>query len=336
MSQTGSYYDGFITDDRGIRNYIAYNKFKNELGTKLFIDANNTLSASIEHRSITLNQDPVEDQRNELYLNSTLKTQIKNIFNLSATGFLGLLDASANLGLKGRISFNHDKWGNVFGDLGIYQRRPYLLEESLYINQLPVYQLDFKNVNQNVVGVGFFNPNWNMEAGLKWRLLNNTIYYDQQKLPVQIDNAVSIRQLYLNKDFRFGKFRLRNRIAFQNFDESSLAIPSIIVQSGFSYHDRIFRNLLLFQTGVDFRITDGYNGVNYFPVSGQFHLDDSSEIESYPGLDFFLTIQLRSLKAFFKMDNINGYFTERHYFNVINYPQFETYFRFGFSFQLYN
>jgi hypothetical protein len=331
-----AYYGEFMTDDRGIRTFVEHQKLINELGFSYNINPENRIFGSVEHRLVTLNQEPITDNRNEVYINGKIESKLFKRFGFKGTGYLGILDASANFNLQGKASLDLKKFGTFGGAIRIHQRRPDLIEESLFVNQIPVWQEDFKNINTNLVEVSYTNPNWNLEAALRWWIVDNYIYYGNDFKPVQLSNSLSIQQFYAKGSYQIWHLALGASIGLQNTDVDEIALPSFIFEGSAALTGRIFKKKLRYQLGVDLRFTNEYNGVGYYPLSGQFHLNDSKLISAYPAMDAFIAIQINSLKVYFKSENISSNWSNDYYDQIIGYPQFEAYFRFGFGFQLYN
>ena len=90
------------------------------------------------------------------------------------------------------------------------------------------------------------------------------------------------------------------------------------------------------RTGVDLRVTDTYDGVSYFPLTGQFH-QSNLRIEQYPAMDVFFDMQVKqAFRAFFKLENFSAWFIDDVYAHAAYYPQFNTYFRFGLWMKLFD
>ena len=83
-------------------------------------------------------------------------------------------------------------------------------------------------------------------------------------------------------------------------------------------------------------MSSGYRGISYFPLTGQFYLNDTRSIDAYPAIDYFISFQVKTFRAFIQMENIGSYFLDDIYLQVVDYPQFERYLRFGLSFVFYD
>ena len=116
-----------------------------------------------------------------------------------------------------------------------------------------------------------------------------------------------------------------------------MGLPTWIGEIQAYYTDYWFKDNLQVRTGIDLRITNAYDGVSYFPVTGQFHLNDAFQIDQYPAIDLFFDFQVRkSFRAFFKIENASAWFVNDVYANIAGYPQFDSYFRFGLWMRLFN
>jgi hypothetical protein len=167
------------------------------------------------------------------------------------------------------------------------------------------------------------------------QVIGNHIYYDIDRLPVQLSEAQDVWQVIASKEISLGKIGLQATAAFQEAPDV-LGLPTWIGEAQFYYTDVWFKGNMEVRTGVDLRVTDAYDGVGYFPATGQFHLE-GQQIDQYPALDVFFDFQVRkSFRAFFKMENVTAFWNEDVYAHVVYYPQFRTYFRFGLWMRLFN
>ena len=166
--------------------------------------------------------------------------------------------------------------------------------------------------------------------------MSNHVYYDKDRMPVQVAAAQDIWQILVTKEFTVGKIGLHATAILQESPEI-LALPSWIGEAQLYYTDHWFKNNMQVRTGVDLRITQAYDGVSYFPLTGQFHLDNTYKIDQYPALDLFFDMQIRETFRFYiKVENFSAWFIDDVYAHATLYPQFEGYFRFGFWMKLFN
>jgi hypothetical protein len=163
------------------------------------------------------------------------------------------------------------------------------------------------------------------------------IYFDASRMPQQLGQTVEILQMSASKEFRFGPFGVYGHLMLQEYDAAQVALPHLAFNGQLFYAGRWFKKALLVRTGVEVLVTDAYNGVSYFPGTGQFYFDDTFLIPQYPALDIFFSMQVKDIfKAFIKLENATAIVSEDHFVQVYDYPQFETYVRFGLWMKLFD
>ena len=100
-----SYY-AFVTDDRGIRNFISTETLDNSIDFQFryFTKAQgipaHLLRAGLQLRHTTLNQEPEESKVTELFLNARGRLGISQKISLDGSGYFGFLDAAGEYRLE--------------------------------------------------------------------------------------------------------------------------------------------------------------------------------------------------------------------------------------------
>ena len=339
-SSSPVFYEGFNVDDRGVRNFVGINTLENEAWIRWRLLGSSKkptgISAGITHRINRINQEPELYTTNEIFLNGKINIGLKDRVEISGDAYVGVLDALGEYKIEGLAALRAGNLGELeFGILS-YQRKPNLLESRLYVSQQLVWDNDFSNINYSHFYGLLRSKKFGLTARLEWKVVDNFIYYDQQKMAQQINSSVSVRQILIQKDQQLGFAHVSALFALQQTDEDRLALPSWILQGSGYVTANLFKKKLKVRLGADVRITNSYSGVKYFALPGQFHLDNSREIPLYPAIDAYSVFNLGKLQVFLKWENINAWWSDDVFLQVVDYPQFESYFRFGFYVPFFN
>jgi hypothetical protein len=175
------YYDPiFQVDDRGIRQYTFTQKNEESIGISFpWTAARSRMEASIRYSGTKLEQEPVVDHINEFFFDASGEFHWVEPLTLGGLVSVGLGQAEGTFSFKAFGDLQLGVLGHLVGHWYAQSRHPYLVESSLYIDQLPVYDFNFKNPFASEIGVNWKNEKQQFDAWYK---------------------MVGLRQLYL---FRF-------------------------------------------------------------------------------------------------------------------------------------
>lgn len=337
---TAMYYDTFLVDNRGMRYFTDFRSFDNQLDLQFRVQPDSTrpdafLRAGLQHRHTDLTEEPIERQIDEIFLNARGMIRISDQLELESKAYLQLTGQTGDFLLAGSLTYEVGTFGAFRAALDIHNRSPNLLERRLFISKIQVWENDFSDIRHSRIGLEALFTKWRFRAHGEFHLITNDIYYDQDRFPRQLSGTLTVKQLTLSKDLRIWTFGVDASITLQEVP-TPLPYPALILRGQLYYADRWFNDNLQVRAGFDLSMTDAYRGVNYFPVTGRFHLDDSGSIPQYPAVDAFVDLQVENVfSAFFKLENISAWFDETHYVQTLGYPQFESYFRFGLRMTLF-
>lgn len=337
------YYGAFVTDDRGIRNFVSTKTFDTGLDmqfrylpTRIGIPAH-LLRAGVQYRTTELDQEPLQSTVDELFLNVEGRLGISRRIAIDGNGYIGLLDATGEYKLDAYARLQLFKDAQTWGQLLLYQRKPTLLESRLFVDQISVWATDFKKMSLSSLQFHYVHPSIRLRLHGGAHLISNLIFFDAERMPQQLSRTVEVLQVSATKEIQLGPLGILGHLMLQEYDADQIALPHLIVQGQLFYTGRMFKKNLLVRTGFDILMTDSYTGVSYFPVTGQFYYSDTFRIPQYPSLDFFFSMQVLDVfKAFIKMENITSFIAKDHFVQVAEYPQQEKYFRFGLWMKLFD
>ncbi|MEO5907457.1 MAG: putative porin, partial [Saprospiraceae bacterium] len=332
-----NYYGNFLTDDRGIRQFTFLKENDFSAGVSLpWRSARSTIQSSLRYRSINVDQEPDENKITELFWESSGEFQWVEPLKLKGEMSIGLGEADGNFLFRAEGNLNTGLVGKFLGYYSILGRKPYLIEESLFVNQQPVYQTAFKNPVTNEIGLQWEWEKQDLIAGIKWFVFDNLILFDTGSLPRQIGNSLSLRQFHAEKTFDFDWIGVSGKFIWQPDSRRELALPDLIYKTSLYGRFRLFKQKLNVMPGMDVVYHSSFNGVSYFPVNGRFHLTNGPDIKEYFRVDAAIGIRINFLKAFVRIEDLVGLWEDRVLYQADFYPHYPGYIRFGFTAGFFN
>ena len=226
--------------------------------------------------------------------------------------------------------------GHLVGDWSIMTRNPYMVESQLYVNQQLVYQVSLRNPFMNEVGLSWKWEEQKLEAGIKWLVFDNYIYFDTSSFPVQLDGSFSLRRFFISKEFDFRWIGVEGNFFWQPKPPEELAIPAIGYSASLYGRINLFKKKVQLMPGADVLFHNGFAGISYFPVNGSYHLTEGPSIPDYFRVDVALGLQIKFLKIFARMEDFVGLFKDRVLYQADYYPHYHGYFRIGAEASFFN
>ncbi len=337
-SNAAAYYgEVYLNDDRGIRQYTFLQENEWIFGASLpWRKANSELNGSIRYRGINLQQEPNEKKIAELYLEANglfhwIKPLIlKGGFSLGIGQAVGVFSFHAEGDLKiGPL-------GHLIGRWSLASRKPSLMESSLFVNQQAVYANEFKNPLMSDFGITWDLKSQGFEIGARWILYDHYIYFDSISFPQQVNGTFSLRRFSVSKSFDFNSFGFRGKVFWQPDSPKELALPAWWYTASLFGKFRILDRKVTLLPGIDVTYNEGFNGITYFPVNGQYRLTNGPEIPDYFRIDVAMGIQIKFLKIFARIEDLAGLFEKRVLYQAEVYPHYRGYFRIGLEASFFN
>ena len=171
---------------------------------------------------------------------------------------------------------------------------------------------------------------WGLQISASYFLLQNTPYFSAADRPEYDPSLIHVGVAHLSHRLAVKGFHLDNDVFFQYASSSTpIRFPWMVSRHSVYYETRLFKKALWLSTGFDLRYQTSFRANAYFPLTGQFYLQDQRIFSYYPVLDFFLNFKIRTVRIFMKVDNISGLFGPRGYYNASLYPSRNLSFRVG-------
>ena len=349
VAQDSSFYNAYpalLPDVRGTRLYFKHRKLENSFRLATFKlgrsdeemakNQRDLLEVGMVHSLHHIEEASADTTLSNLFLTGKYRFNPSERLRINLYGHFGLWANAGDYRAEGNLFFDFKKVGSLA--LGAINQlySPTLMEHRLYLSEQQIYRNDFNKTLSTTLSGTYTLPAFRLEISGRYHLLNNYIYFDTLGLPQQTGIPISIAQLIIKKDFRVGNFHLDNIIALQQATEDFIRLPSIYSKHSLYYAGKWFK-VLDVRTGVDLRFNNSFYAPYYNPVTGQFQLQDSQEVEYYPAADAFFSMRVTKFRAFIKWENATAaLITNRLFYQTAYYAHPSSVFRLGLKWRFLN
>jgi hypothetical protein len=177
-----------------------------------------------------------------------------------------------------------------------------------------------------------------LEAAARLIQSNAYLYFDGQGMPRQYPASFPVWQISAAHTLQWRHFRLDSRAWLQIFpDEAPLALPRLIVRSKAYLDLALFEAGVPTQIGVELRYHSPFRVPLYFPVLNQFGIQRSYSASSYPVIEPYASMKIKSARIFARISNADQLYPYIDSYEwVKDYPQYPVSFTFGVSWRFFN
>ena len=283
----------------------------------------------------------------------------KNFNSFSIKAFKKLFKYDLSIDLEQKI--NGDQLGNNFIakvkrefsennsfslSVSVKQKHPGLIYENFTSNYENInWTNSLKLVENKSVDLKISNPTLG-DIDFNHSVIDNFFYVsvdsDLQEIMAPIlshyDGKIQYSSLRVKRSFNFGKWTIDNSIMYQSVNQNDdiLNLPQFISRNTLYFKERIFKNTLSIQTGINFKIFSKYYANEYNPLISAFHIQKLKKIGGFPLFDFFFNAKIRQTKIFIIAEHINSSISGNSFYSTPEsiYRDFGV--RFGFKWNLFN
>ncbi len=300
------YYGGFLVDERGLRHYMRHQKIENRFRLlRTGRQQESGLELNLSHVWHRIQQEPRDSSLQEVFVGGRWGISPFPALQVRAEGQLGVLGSAGDYQLKGEATLRMGEWGVLSGGLLSQLYQPTLLQQRLFVTQQLFWENDFRKTLETSVHAQLALPKWRLEIQGAYHLLDQAIYFDTARIARQANALQALGQLTLRKQVRVGKIYLDNQWTFQTVSGEVFRLPEWFGKHSLFFSGKMFK-VLNVRFGADLRYTSAYRSDAYFPLTGQFHLQNEALLEWFPALDAFFNLQVTRFRAFVKVENIGG------------------------------
>ncbi len=150
------------------------------------------------------------------------------------------------------------------------------------------------------------NPRNGWKLGAEYFAVNNFMYFEKFISANQESTLFNVLHLNAEKKFRLSKYwNWYTEIHLQQTTgDPPVNIPLLLTRNRFAFEGNFSTNLFL-STGLEIKYNSAYYANNYSPFLGQYFVQKDNAISNRPEINAFLHWRIKSLKGFFRVENLN-------------------------------
>jgi len=164
----------------------------------------------------------------------------------------------------------------------------------------------FKKENSSHIFASIYQPALKLRLSGDYYLISNYTYFTHFYIPGQYEPLFNFLQVSAQKILKLTRHLNWYLDVYlqQKTGAVPLNVPLIFTRNRLAFEGNFFRNLNI-STGIEVKYHTPYKADNYSPVLGQFFYQDSVTISNLPDISTFIHFQIRSFKAFVRIENLN-------------------------------
>lgn len=343
-----SHYRDFLVDNRGLRFSLGQQTLDNtfSLATtrtgattangRLPADQKDLLEAALQHQAHWLDLEDGDTTLQYLMVKGRLNFSPNPGLDIQTYAHLGLWDQAGDYRVSGQLSLSLGRLGRFSAGAINQLYSPTFVQHRFAVSQRNLWTTDGKRTLHTTLQAGYEHPFTRFSAVATYHLINNYIYFDKEGKPAQLSKPLNVAQLSLSNHVRLGNFHLENAVLLQQFSEAVVPLPELFSKHSLYYAGKWF-GVLDVKTGLDVRLIPGYQAAYFFPLTGQFQLQEGFEAPFYPAVDVFFAMQVNKFRAFAKFEQVAGLLgNDNLYYQTAYYAHPGSAFRFGIKWRFVN
>lgn len=328
LGRDSAFFGVFLVDSRGIRNFIALDRFDNSLTISTFKSKvrgrpSDLLAVGLSHSYFKLRQEPRDSSFSNFFLTGDIAITPSERFALKASGALGIISNFGEYQVSGEILLGLGKAGQLRAGLLSQRRPPGLMQQQLFISKRLLWQNNFEKPVENTLYAAYGLPFIGLELSARTHLVSNYLYHDREGIARQAGASLQVAQFIATENISFGSLRLENTVALQQSSRSDIVrLPRWFSKNSFYFSGKIIKKRLSFNAGADFRINSDFQPDAYQPAIWQFHIQDSVSQKSFAWLDLFVSFKIQSFRGFVRYENfLSIWDKEQVFYQTARHPQ---------------
>jgi hypothetical protein len=185
------------------------------------------------------------------------------------------------------------------------------------------------------------NEKYKIVAKVRYGQITNHLYLDSTAYVNQFRGQINITSAELSKRLKLGPINSVTRFVYQKSTQDSiLNLPEYNLYQSL-YYERLSNfpatgGKMLWQVGIDYRLTSSYMADGYMPTTGLFYRQFNHEQVNYHCFDLFVNIKIKRARFYFKYHYLNSAINKNYYFTGPYYPSPEPLFKFGLAWTFYD
>lgn len=305
-------FPNLLLDLRGLRNQVEHNIIENDFTLSTFrrdrsgdnaTVQKDVVEAGITHLYHRIRQDG-DSTVNNVLAHAKLGFRPSDRLNLLVSGQLNLIGQTGDYRIEGEGTLDLGKGGQLELKALNQLYAPDLIQQVYRINGETLWNNRFAKTLEARIEGAYTLPVVKIRAGLAYSLLTNYVYFNQDGVPTQSSGVNNLLQLTAERDFRFGKWSLTNRLLLQEADQEVFRLPRLYGEHSFYFSGKWFK-VLNVNLGVDVRYASGFQPYYYNPVVQQFQLQDEQATGFKVQVDPFFSMRVTRFRFFVKYIQAN-------------------------------
>ncbi len=321
----------------------SYSNFHNEISLK-WENEKNKDSSSTTYRKFPFRIYASHDLHRFTYHSSSIINEMKLGMELySLKHFSIYLKAEAGTVTNGDFEYHlnsyislYTKTHSAFYLMIQSNRTPATWMMNHYYSNHFFWNNTFTPSTESFAQFAFSNFKHHANAGIKYVINKNPIYYSVTAEPAQYNGSLNGWCIYASKNFKFGKFHLDNEIGINLLDEKIFRFPTYVGKHSLYFQKNLFKNALGLCTGIQVNYVSDYYAPAFNPAMLTYYQQNNELMKYYPVADLFINLKVKSARIFLRLENIDQHLFSPGYFTAPTYPAADRGLKFGVSWMFWN
>lgn len=323
-----------------IGNAIQLDYYARKLTSDTSYDEKNFIaSAEAGFDYYLLNQNLLKSNASNLYVGGNFRSNAASgskIFYKAAVKYFLYGWNQNDLIADALAGFDFGKVGMLSGNF-TYQLKeaPYIFEK--YQSHPANWNYQLPKTKMFAAGGKYQNAKYGITVDFNYYLVDHLPVYPGQASPYITAGLENIFVSHAANRNGFYGLHLDNDVWFTYAPNAGVAkgtFPMLVTKHSIYYERRVFKKMLWFSVGFDLRYNFRNNTPYYDPLLAAFYPTYTTS-KTYPVLDFFLNLKVKTVRVFLKVDNISSYFGPKGYYSLYQYPAADLSFRVGVTWRFF-
>ncbi len=328
-------YPQFVTDDRGLRHIIQFNRFKNKFDFETSMRDNIVLLSGLSQNYFSSEDEVIDFSVNEISVYGDLRIRLREQFQLQSKLELGLVSNNGNLAFESIAQIQLPAENKIEGGFNFSRYASSYVHRNLNITQTQVWETEFAKQIESEFWASLFLGKLNTKITVSQMLLDNIIYLTDDQTYFQNPDILSFSKLLIENKFKLKNIHLDNTFLLQSFSDNIFNFPNYWSRHILYVNTPLFGEVVDANIGVEARLSPSRNLRFYHPILGDVY-SINEKTDFYPELSLFSVFDVSDFRVFVRAENVFHAISSDLQYHFQSYPQNELKIRFGFRWLLAN